>query len=93
MVLGDEQSEDLAKPALECGGQDYLLKNHLDSYTLARALRGAIGRKVAEDALFVEKERAQATLNSIGDGVLSTDIVGKVTYLNLVAEKLTGWSR
>ena len=92
MVLGDEQTEYLAKQALECGAQDYLLKNHLDSYTLTRALRGAIGRKVAEDALFVEKERAQVTLNSIGDAVLSTDVFGKVTYLNLVAEKLTGWS-
>jgi diguanylate cyclase (GGDEF)-like protein/PAS domain S-box-containing protein len=43
------------------------------------------------DALFVERERAQITLDSIGDGVISTDIEGKVTYLNLVAERLTGW--
>jgi PAS domain S-box-containing protein len=78
---------------LERGAQDYLLKDHLDSYTLARALNGAIGRKAAEDALFVEKERAQVTLNSIGDAVLSTDISGSVTYLNLVAERMTGWSR
>ena len=49
--------------------------------------------KVAEDALFEAKERAQVTLDSIGDGVLTTDIVGTVTYLNQVAETLTGWSR
>jgi hypothetical protein len=36
---------------------------------------------------FVEKERAVITLNSIGDAVLSTDISGKINYLNLVAEK------
>ncbi|PKO49372.1 MAG: diguanylate cyclase [Betaproteobacteria bacterium HGW-Betaproteobacteria-4] len=49
-------------------------------------------RKAAEDALFEEKERAQVTLNSIGDAVLTTNLPGNVTYLNLVAEKMTGWS-
>jgi len=48
--------------------------------------------KAAEESLFEEKERAQVTLNSIGDAVLTTDLLGKVTYLNLVAEKMTGWS-
>ncbi len=38
-------------------------------------------------------DRAEATLNSIGDAVLSTDIDGKVTYLNIAAEDMTGWSR
>ena len=50
-------------------------------------------RSAMEDALFVEKERAQVTLDSIGDAVLCTDVSGKITYLNLVAENLTGWSR
>ncbi len=45
-----------------------------------------------EDALFDERERAQVTLNSIGDAVLSTDPDGNVTYLNSVAEAMTGWS-
>lgn len=49
--------------------------------------------RTAEEALFQEKERAQVTLNSIGDAVLTTDLLGKVTYLNLVAEAMTGWSR
>lgn len=48
--------------------------------------------QAAEDALFEEKERAQVTLNSIGDAVLATDIHGNVTYLNQVAETMTGWS-
>lgn len=39
------------------------------------------------------KERAQVTLDSIGDAVISTDAGGFVTYLNAVAEGLTGWSR
>lgn len=44
-------------------------------------------------ALFEEKERAQVTLNSIGDAVISTNFWGRVTYLNIVAERLTGWSQ
>lgn len=47
--------------------------------------------QAAEETLFAEKERAQVTLNSIGDAVLSTDLAGNVTYLNLVAEVMTGW--
>ena len=38
------------------------------------------------------KERALATLHSIGDGVISTDNIGYVEYLNPVAERLTGWT-
>ncbi|UCV24601.1 EAL domain-containing protein [Ferribacterium limneticum] len=49
-------------------------------------------RNAAEDALFEEKERAQVTLNSIGDAVLTTNLPGNVTYLNQVAEMMTGWS-
>ena len=45
------------------------------------------------DALFEEKERAQVTLNSIGDAVVSTNFWGRVTYLNIVAERMTGWTQ
>jgi diguanylate cyclase (GGDEF)-like protein/PAS domain S-box-containing protein len=40
-----------------------------------------------------EKELAQATLDSIGDGVISIDVAGKITYLNPIAESMTGWSQ
>jgi diguanylate cyclase (GGDEF)-like protein/PAS domain S-box-containing protein len=48
-------------------------------------------RKAAERALFNEKERAQVTLQSIGDAVVTTDARGNIEYLNPVAEQLTGW--
>ena len=92
LILGDS-NEALAKEAVGRGAQDYLRAGHLDSYSLPRALRNAIERKAVEDALYVEKERAVVTLNSIGDAVLSTDISGNITYLNLVAETMTGWRR
>lgn len=49
-------------------------------------------RVLDENALWQEKERALVTLASIGDAVLTTDVLGKVTYLNSVAETMTGWS-
>jgi diguanylate cyclase (GGDEF)-like protein/PAS domain S-box-containing protein len=93
LILGGNNQETIAKEALARGAQDYLLPDHLDAYSLTRALRNAIERKTIEDALFVEKERAVVTLNSIGDAVLCTDVLGKITYLNLVAETMTGWRR
>jgi diguanylate cyclase (GGDEF)-like protein/PAS domain S-box-containing protein len=48
-------------------------------------------RKIYEEALFREKEGAQITLQSIGDGVISTDANSVIDYINPVAEQLTGW--
>jgi len=39
----------------------------------------------------VAMERTQATLRSIGDALLVTDITGCLTYMNEIAERLTGW--
>src|SRR5580658_5585144 len=91
LILADNTTEDVARHAVSRGAQDYLPPDHLDSYSLARALRSAIERKAVEDALYTERERAIVTLNSIGDAVLSTDVSGNITYLNAVAETMTGW--
>ena len=48
-------------------------------------------RKLYEEALFREKESAQITLQSIGDGVITSDAKGVIDYVNPVAEALTGW--
>ena len=49
-------------------------------------------RKWAEDALYSEKERAQVTLTSIGDAVMTANVNGQVDFLNPVAEQLTGFT-
>jgi len=93
LILTGSQDEDIAKRAVQRGAQDYLLKSRLDSHLLPKALHSIIERARNAEALFDERERAQVTLNSIGDAVMSTDVWGQVTYLNTVAENLTGWSR
>jgi diguanylate cyclase (GGDEF)-like protein/PAS domain S-box-containing protein len=93
VVVTGLDDEIMASQALQSGAQDYLIKGEVESRGLSRTLRYAVERKVMEDALFVEQERAQVTLNSIGDAVISTDMIGDVTFLNRVAEKMTGWTQ
>jgi diguanylate cyclase (GGDEF)-like protein/PAS domain S-box-containing protein len=93
LIVCDPGDESLAMQAVERGAYDYLLKTHLNNHSLPHTLRSMIERTASAEALFVEQERADVTLNSIGDAVLSTDIAGRVTYLNVVAESMTGWSR
>src|ERR1700684_597820 len=90
VVLTGLDDESLAAQALHEGAQDYLVKGQIVSGSgqvetrgLLRALRYAVERKMMEEALFVEKERAQVTLNCIGDGVICTDVSGNITFLNV----------
>ncbi len=55
-------------------------------------LRDVSASRRADELLFAEKERAQVTLDCIGDAVITTDAKGVIEYLNPVAETLTGWS-
>jgi PAS domain S-box-containing protein len=60
-----------------------------------RLLEEAAARRAAEEhAQLIERQREQlrVTLTSIGDGVVTTDAGGRVTLLNPVAERLTGWT-
>jgi PAS domain S-box-containing protein len=49
-------------------------------------------QKRAEEALRASEELFRTTLHSIGDAVIATDVRGRVTFMNSVAERLTGWS-
>jgi len=92
VVLSGSDDQSLAVQALKEGAEDYLVKDQIDARRLQSAVRYAIERNLLEDALFVEKEQAQVTLNCIGDAVICSDISGNITFLNAVAEKMTGWS-
>lgn len=92
LIFSPVLEEGTARLALQRGAQEYLLAERTDDYSLSKALTSMLERSTYADALFLEKERAQVTLNSIGDAVISTDVAGRVTYLNPVAESMTGWS-
>jgi DNA-binding NarL/FixJ family response regulator len=79
MVLTSPQDENTARLAVQCGAQDYFFKSRVDAYPLRKAVAAMIERAVIAAALFEEKERAQVTLNSIGDAVISANVSGEVT--------------
>ncbi|CAH1386927.1 PAS domain S-box protein [Candidatus Nitrotoga sp. M5] len=59
----------------------------------ARVLKRTNELETTLSALHVKEENIAVTLNSIGDAVLSTDVKGRVTRLNRVAEQLIGWTQ
>lgn len=62
-------------------------RNILRGERLASALRAS------EELVFIEQQRAEVTLGSISDAVISAGSDGRVTYMNAAAERLTGWAR
>ena len=88
VVLGTDDDA-VAAQALREGAQDYLVKAEIEPRRLLRSLRYALERKTMQETLSMERERAQFTLN--WDAVISIDTSGTVTFLNAVAEKMTGW--
>jgi PAS domain S-box-containing protein len=55
-------------------------------------LRDVAERKLAEEEARRQREWLQVTLSSIGDAVMTTDPHGKISFMNPVAEALTGWT-
>jgi PAS domain S-box-containing protein len=68
----------------------YILKPFAER-ELRTVIEMALYRHAAERRLQESERRFATTLTSIGDGVVATDAVGRVTFLNPVAEQLTGW--
>lgn len=64
-----------------------------DNYEFQGIVRDITERKKARKALAAEKERLAVTLRSIGDGVITTDMDGKIILINKIAEEITGWSQ
>jgi diguanylate cyclase (GGDEF)-like protein/PAS domain S-box-containing protein len=93
LVLSSLRDENIARLALRRGAQEYLLEEHLDGHGLSMALTRMLERSAHTEAMFLEREHARVTLDSIGDAVITIDVAGNITYLNPVAENMTGWPR
>ncbi|HWI14968.1 MAG TPA: diguanylate cyclase, partial [Burkholderiales bacterium] len=95
---------ELAQSAVRFGRGDYSVRMESDGSpeivasieafnSMAENIQSLVNSlNESRSVLFAEKERAQVTLASIADAVVTTDIAGNVEYLNPVAEKLTGWT-
>ena len=93
MILAPAQDQALARRAVDRGANDSVVTDQIDTRSLVQLIAMMFERRASEEQRFVELERADVTLNSIGDAVMTTDTQGNVTYLNAEAEGLTGWTR
>ncbi|MFP6874457.1 MAG: response regulator [Verrucomicrobiales bacterium] len=82
--------EDTIARASRTDPEGYLLKPFNES-ELQSAVENAISRSRSRQALEDREEQFMSTLRSMADGVIATDIVGNVTFMNPVAESITGW--
>ncbi|MEP6604807.1 MAG: EAL domain-containing protein [Nitrosospira sp.] len=80
LVVSEEATEESARQLVRCGAVHTQLRRDIST-----------GQRI-EKALLEEKERLVFTLNHIGEAVITTDMSGEVTYLNPVAETMTGWT-
>ncbi len=92
LIVSGADGEETARQAVRRGARDYVIKTPSDGYRLRRTVRTMLDSRAAETRLS-ENAVANMTLDSIGEAVLRTNLQGNVTYLNRVAEKMTGWSR
>ena len=93
MVLAPAADQALARRALDHGANDFIVIEQIDTRSVVQLIAMMFERRASDEQKFVERERAEVTLNSIGDAVMTTDTMGNVTYLNAEAEALTGWTR
>jgi len=91
VLLSSLDDEPKAIQAIQEGAQDYLIKGQIEPHKLMRALGNAVERKMNEEILFNEKERAQTTLDCIADALICTDMSGNITFFNPIAGEMMGW--
>ena len=92
LLLADQRNLALAEQAARCRGQDCLPQDNVDGYWLPRLLHSMTDGGPTSGTRQVLQHIAAVTLDSLGDAVLSTNIHGEVSYLNRVAETMTGWA-
>ena len=91
VLLCSLDDEPRAIQAIHEGAQDYLIKGQIEPRRLMQALGNAFERTTNEEILTLEKDRVKATLNSIADALISTDMEGNITFFNPVASSMMGW--
>lgn len=90
IVLTGLDDQDLALSAVREGAQDYLVKGQVDGAILARAIRYAVERKRAKEALEKQNRVLESILHSVSDGIVVIDNAGRPIF-NPAAESIFGY--
>ena len=82
VILTNLDDEEVAGSAVREGAQDYLLKRELDTEVLARAIRYAVERTGAEEALLESEQRYALAVQGANDGVWDWNLATGVAYFS-----------
>jgi len=89
VVESIHQRKDGSQFNVEISGRLIKIDGEIFSHQI---IRDITERKIAENRLREKEERFRTTINSSGDGIITTDTNAKIVNMNPVAEKLTGWT-
>ena len=91
LTLHDDAADPLAQAARQNGASAYLIRGAYAHYLLSQTVEQILARRALEDGLLTQRARAEITLASIEDAVVTTGSTGVVDYMNAAASVLTGW--
>ncbi|MES2605348.1 MAG: ATP-binding protein [Pseudomonadota bacterium] len=89
MTDADDEEKQLRTVALQLAQSIRLARRRADE----DVRRAKVALELKNEELAQQKEWFEVTLSSIGDAVITTDTAGRVTFMNPVAEAMTGWNR
>lgn len=91
VMIMEEGERDLACRAIQNGAHDYLYKDRMTAEQLQHTLHLAIEKVALQREVAHQRAWLPVLATTIGDGVITTDRAGYITFMNGVAEALTGW--
>lgn len=92
VILTVIDDEDTAIKSLHDGAQDYLVKGKINGEIISKSVSYAIERKKIENALRESEKKYKNIVDTILEGLWTTDTKGKTTYVNRQLAKMLGYS-